>query len=240
MVIGSSSQQPVSGRRLLVTLVGGAGTAAALGYATYYALRPFLVEANKSLLAQLIVLEVYLILIAAFRVAFGPLKNDPIALRFSSWRDIGLACAVWLATLVAVVLCYSILSPMIGGFVNAVHLVVSLGTDAKRLQSRPLSLWIVAVLRGCLVVPVFEETLFRGLLLQWLKRRVPVKGAIAIMAVLFAAMHTYPVLMPYAFAYGLATGIVRESTGSTFNPLIMHVLNNVLLLCVGLSIFTAR
>jgi membrane protease YdiL (CAAX protease family) len=237
MAIGVSSQQPVSGRRLLIALGGGAGAAAVLGFATYYALRPLFAEANKGLLAQLIVLEVYLILIAAFRVAFGPLKNDPIALRFSSWRDIGVACTVWLATLLAVVLCYTIISPMIGGFENAVRLVVSLGTDAKRLQSQPLSSWIVAVLRGCLVVPVFEETFFRGLLLQWLKRYVPVYGAIAMMAALFAAMHAYPVLMPYAFVYGLATGIVRERTGSTFNPLVMHVLNNVLLLCVGLSIF---
>ncbi len=229
--------QPVGGRRLLVALGGGAGTAAVLGYAIYYALRPLFAEVNKGLLAQLIVLGVYLILIAAFRVAFGHLRGDPIALRFSSWRDIGLACTVWLATLVVVVLCYLVISPAIGGFMNTVRLVISIGTDAKRLQSQPLSSWGVAVVRGCFVVPVFEEVLFRGLLLQWLKRYVPVYGAIALMAALFAVMHVYPILMLYAFVYGLATGMVRERTGSTFNPLIMHVLNNVVLLCVGLSIF---
>jgi len=57
--------QPVSGRRLLIALGGGAGTAAALG-ATYCALRPLSAEPNKGLLAQLIMLEVYLVLIAAF------------------------------------------------------------------------------------------------------------------------------------------------------------------------------
>lgn len=62
-------------------------------------------------------------------------------------------------------------------------------------------------------------------------------GSIGIMAALFAVMHAYPVLMPCAYVYGLAAGFVRERTGSTFNPLLMQVLNSVLLLCIGLSIF---
>jgi membrane protease YdiL (CAAX protease family) len=49
-------------------------------------------------------------------------------------------------------------------------------------------------------------------------------------------MHGYPILILYAFVYGLATGLVRERTGSTFNPLAMHMLNNVLMLSVGLTI----
>ncbi len=120
---------------------------------------------------------------------------------------------------------------------HTMRLVIGAGTDAKRLHGQPPSSWCIAVVRGCFVVPVFEEVLFRGLILQWLKRHMPVYAAIAVMATLFAAMHMYPVLMLYAFVYGVAAGMVREKTSSTFNPLIMHVLNNVVLLCVGLSIF---
>jgi membrane protease YdiL (CAAX protease family) len=227
----------VGGRRLLAALIAGGAAATLLGLAAYYSLRPLFSGAGKSLLTQLIVLEVYLILIAGFRVAFGPLQGMPVALRFSSWRDVGLACAVWLITLAALTLCYWVISPVTGGFMNTIRLLINLGTDAKRLQGQPLSSWIVAVVRGCLVAPVFEEVLFRGLLLQWLKRHMSVYGAIAIAAALFAVMHVYPVLMLYAFVYGLATGLVRERTGSTFNPLIMHTLNNVLLLSIGLAIF---
>jgi len=36
---------------------------------------------------------------------------------------------VWLGTPVAVVLCYLIISPAIGGLMNALRLVISLGTD---------------------------------------------------------------------------------------------------------------
>jgi membrane protease YdiL (CAAX protease family) len=228
---------PVSGRRLLAAVLGGGATAAILGSATYYALRPLFSGAHEGLYSQLIVLEVYLILMVGFRVAFGRLRDKPVALQFTSLRDIGLACAVWLSTLAVLVLCYWMISPIAGGFMSGVRLLASVGTDAKRLQGQAYSAWGVAVIRGCLVVPVFEEVLFRGLLLQWLKRYMPVYGAIAIMAALFAAMHIYPVLMLYAFVYGVATGLVREWTGSTFNPLIMHILNNVLLLSVGLVMF---
>jgi hypothetical protein len=62
------------------------------------------------------------------------LKENPIARWFSSWRDVGLACVVWLGTPVAVVLCYLIISPAIGGLMNALRLVISLGTDATRLE----------------------------------------------------------------------------------------------------------
>jgi membrane protease YdiL (CAAX protease family) len=153
---------PISGLRLLAAILGGAATAAILGFATWYALRPLFSGASSGLLTQLIVLEVYLILIGAFRAAFGPLQKNPIALRFTSWRDIGLASAVWLITLALLALCYSILSPLTGGFMTSVRLLISLGTDASRLQGQPPSSWIIAAIRGCLVVPIFEEVLFRG------------------------------------------------------------------------------
>jgi hypothetical protein len=59
---------PVSGRSLLTAVLGGGAAAAVLGSATYYALRPLFSGADKSLLAHLIVLEVYLILIVGLPV----------------------------------------------------------------------------------------------------------------------------------------------------------------------------
>jgi hypothetical protein len=208
--VTEGSRQQVSGRRLLAALGSGAGSAAALGTVTYFALHSILPGLNQGLLTQLIVLEVYLILIAALRIAFGPLQGDPVALRFSSWRDVGLACIAWLLVIGLVALGYLMISPLTGGFMNAVRSVVSVGTDAKHLQGQPLSQWYVAIIRGCLVVPIFEETLFRGLFLQWLKRYMRSYAAVAVMALLFAAMHVYPVLMLYAFVYGLVAGALRE------------------------------
>jgi membrane protease YdiL (CAAX protease family) len=106
-------------------------------------------------------------------------------------------------------------------------------TDAKRLQSQSSSAWVIAILRGCLLVPIFEEVFFRGLLLSWLNRHMRFVPALLVQAALFAAMHVYPVVLPYAFLFGIATGYVRRATGSTFNTVLMHVINNVVLLILG-------
>jgi hypothetical protein len=56
-----------------------------------------------------------------------------------------------------------------------VHLLaqlIAVATDAKRLQGQSSSAWVIAILRGCLLVPIFEEVFFRGLLLSWLNRHM--------------------------------------------------------------------
>jgi membrane protease YdiL (CAAX protease family) len=57
------------------------------------------------------------------------------------------------------------------------------------------------------------------------------------MAALFALMHGSLVVAPYVFIFAVVAGYVRVRTGSTFNTIIMHLLNNVMLLYVGLRIF---
>jgi membrane protease YdiL (CAAX protease family) len=60
--------------------------------------------------------------------------------------------------------------------------------------------------------------------------------ALLIQAVLFAAMHVYPFALPYTFLFGIATGYVRRTTGSTVNTILMHVMNNLTLLWLGLIV----
>jgi hypothetical protein len=121
-----------------------------------------------------------------------------------------------------------------------VHLAeqfAAVATDAKRLQGQSSAAWVIAILRGCLLVPIFEEVFFRGLLLTWLNRHMRFAFALLVQALLFAAMHVYPTLMPYTFLFAVASGYVRRRTGSTVNSVLMHVLNNIVLLVVGLHFF---
>ena len=97
----------------------------------------------------------------------------------------------------------------------------------------PLTVWVVAIARGCLIVPLFEELLFRGLLLSWLGKYFSSSRAIIASAVLFAVMHGYPVVFPFAFIYGLLAGWIRLRTGSTLNMFFLHAFNNVLFLCLA-------
>jgi membrane protease YdiL (CAAX protease family) len=118
--------------------------------------------------------------------------------------------------------------------------ITAFATDAKRLQGQPKPAWIIAIVRGCLIVPIFEEVFFRGVLLSWLRSHLNVHGAIFAMSALFALMHGSLVVAPYVFIFAVAAGYVRTRTGSTFNTIIMHSLNNVMLLYVGLRIFTGH
>jgi hypothetical protein len=41
--------------------------------------------------------------------------------------------------------------------------------------------WAIAIARGCVLVPLFEERLFRGALLEWLRRYFSNRLAIVIL-----------------------------------------------------------
>jgi membrane protease YdiL (CAAX protease family) len=231
---GTASRTPVHGRRLLATIGVGAAASAVVGTAISYGLRWTLPSLNAAVTTQIIVAAVYSTLLAALVLFFGPLQRPPLGLRFISVKELGLAVPAWIGIIGASLVVYFLLTPITGGIVPALRQMLSVATDAKRLDGQPESAWIVAIARGCLIAPLFEELFFRGLLLSWLGKHFSPPRAVIVSAALFAAMHGYPIVLPYAFLFGVVSGWIRERTGSTLNTVFLHVLNNVLLLCLGL------
>jgi len=180
---------------------------------------------------------VYATLVAVLCYAFRPPSRPPIALYFTGVKDLVLAIGATIVLIAACALEYALLGCFFGGFAHLLAQLAAVATDAKRLQGQSSSAWTIAILRGCLLVPIFEEVFFRGLLLSWLNRHIRFILALLVQAALFAAMHVNPVVFPYAFLAGIATGYVRRATGSTFNTVLMHVTNNVVLLTLGLHLF---
>jgi membrane protease YdiL (CAAX protease family) len=223
----------VGGRRLLTTIAGGITASVVIGAATWYGLH-WLVPSNSALTTQIVVAEVYSSLIVAFVLSFGPLQCPPLGLRFTSATDLGLAFLAWVSVMGSALVIYLLLKPIAGGIFGAARQVLTLATDAKRLDGQPVSAWVVAIARGCLIVPLFEELFFRSLVLTWLRKRFSTPLAIIASAALFAAMHGYPIVLPFAFLFGLFAGWIRVRTGSALNTVFMHVLNNMLFLCLGL------
>jgi len=220
-------------KRSVITLVLTAAASVLIGAGTYFGLYA-LAGASLPLVQQIIVLEVYAILTIALLAACRPVRRPPLALTWTSHRDVWLALVVWLAVVASSSLVYVLLQPLFGTLLDALRQVLAIATDARRLQGEAATVWAIAIFRGCILVPLFEELLFRGWLLQWLSGRMSSAMAVTISAALFAAMHTYPVVMPYAFVFGWSMGWVRRKTGSIVNPWIMHSLNNVLFLGLGL------
>jgi membrane protease YdiL (CAAX protease family) len=233
-------EQLVGGKKLLVTFGCSVLCATVVGTVGYFVLHATLRNAWGTTVSQIVTLQVYMVLLITLCVQFRPVTEPPVALRPSGSQHAIASVGIWMATVAAIVLFYFCLRSIFGSVSQVATEITAFATDAKRLQGQPTPAWIIAIVRGCLVVPIFEEVFFRGVLLSWLRSRLNVHGAIFTMSALFALMHGSLVVAPYVFIFAIAAGYVRVRTGSTFNTIIMHSLNNLMLLYVGLRIFTGH
>jgi membrane protease YdiL (CAAX protease family) len=230
-------EHSVAGKKLLIAFASSLLAAAIVGTAGYFVFHAVLGDAWATTVAQIVTLQVYMVLLITVCVQFRPVTQSPIALRPSGTQHLIASVGIWLGTVAAILLFYFCLGSIVGNISQVTREITAFATDAKRLQGQPIPAWIIAVVRGCLVVPIFEEVFFRGVMLSWLRSHLNVHGAIFAMSALFALMHGSLVVAPYVFIFAIVAGYVRVRTGSTFNTIIMDSLNNLLLLYVGLRIF---
>lgn len=87
--------------------------------------------------------------------------------------------------------------------------------------------FIIYFVNTALVAPILEEILFRGIILQSL-RKYGNFIAIFISSLLFGILHENFVQTPFAFVVGLALGIAVIETGSVITSIIMHFVINSL------------
>jgi membrane protease YdiL (CAAX protease family) len=237
---GDKVEELVGGKKLLIALGVSVLAAAAVGTVGYFVFHAVLGNAWETTVSQIVTLQVYMVLLITLCIRFRPVTQPPIALRPSGTRHAIASVGIWIATIAAIVLFYFSLGSIFGSVSQVAKQITAFATDAKRLQGQPTPAWIIAIARGCLIVPIFEEVFFRGVLLSWLRKHLNVPGAIFVMAALFALMHGSLVVAPYVFIFAVVAGYVQIRTGSTFNAIIMHSLNNLMLLYVGLRIFNGH
>lgn len=95
---------------------------------------------------------------------------------------------------------------------------------------------ILAFLVVSLIAPFVEETLFRGVLYQWLRGWAGSPFSIVLSALIFGALHFTPLLLPVLFMMGCLLAIVFQITKSLYVSMLLHSLNNtvtVLALLLG-------
>jgi membrane protease YdiL (CAAX protease family) len=92
----------------------------------------------------------------------------------------------------------------------------------------PLGLIVAVVAVG--IAPAFgEEMLFRGFVFNVVKKRWGLVAGVLISGVAFAVGHTYALGLVPVFLVGAAFALAYHRTGSLWVPVIMHALNNSLL-----------
>jgi membrane protease YdiL (CAAX protease family) len=79
-----------------------------------------------------------------------------------------------------------------------------------------------------LLVPVIEELLFRGVLLQAFAKHIPFAWANVAQAMLFALAHENLRLFPFYTAFGVLCGLLARRSGGLLPPVAVHLGNNLI------------
>lgn len=103
---------------------------------------------------------------------------------------------------------------------------VQLGTPDLTIKNNVIYNFIF-IINACIVAPIVEETLFRGIFTQALLR-YDARFAVFASAMLFSMMHLNLVQGIPTFLLGLVLGYVFVKTKSVASCIILHLLNNLL------------
>ena len=233
-----SPAPPRMGRQLLICLAAGVGAAATAGFATASALDA-VASVDPSATAAVIIAEVYLCVALALLAVFGRSRHGrdrALALRRPSLRALARGAAVWLTAWLAAGVLYVAAGAIGFPAATAVDVLLGVGADGGRLAGASTVLVGLILLRVCVLVPLAEELLFRGALYSWLRHRLSPGWTIAITSIGFGLMHQIPAFIPLAVIVGIAAGWIRETTGSTVVPIVMHAVQNVVVVVVSLVV----
>lgn len=80
----------------------------------------------------------------------------------------------------------------------------------------------------CILAPIYEELLFRGILLRRFTLRWSPQKSIIISSIIFGIIHLNPINMVFAFALGCVLGYAYLKTKNIFIPMILHSFGNFL------------
>ena len=96
----------------------------------------------------------------------------------------------------------------------------------------PFAVLIVAV-----IAPLYEEIIFRGIILTSVEKHIGFIGANIIQATLFSLMHMNMQLFLFYFVFGLITGYVAKQSRGLLAGFIFHFVNNFIVL-VSINVLT--
>ncbi len=151
------------------------------------------------------------------RVKFSSLKPSVSKKNFAFYTAVGL------------------ISIPLGYFVSAITISIlkslNLPLSQAAVPSGTANI-VIFLIAHVVFAPIFEEIIFRTLILERLRRYGDV-FAIVTSAILFSLLHSSFQAFPYTFVSGLILGFVAVKTGSALCPLIIHAINN-LISCISM------
>ncbi|EEM15001.1 CPBP family intramembrane metalloprotease [Bacillus pseudomycoides] len=107
--------------------------------------------------------------------------------------------------------------------------------DATAQQASALNLdvlkqyRILLIIGSAIFIPIFEEIIFRGIILRFFSERFPFWIAAIGTSLIFGVAHTYSLgVMLITFLMGLLMAILCKRTNSILPAMLFHIMNNTL------------
>ncbi|MFI5028653.1 MAG: CPBP family intramembrane glutamic endopeptidase [Solirubrobacterales bacterium] len=113
-------------------------------------------------------------------------------------------------------------------FVIAVAYVALFGAPKQQDIAEKLGPVAVQVVLIAVIVPICEETCFRGMVFAGLRERMPRIGAALLSGLIFGALHATTGIsaVPPLIVLGVLLALLYEKTGSIVPCILLHMLNN--------------
>ena len=103
---------------------------------------------------------------------------------------------------------------------------VILGAEQDTIAVMQEHGFFVAVLLVAVVVPIYEEIIFRGAILGSVEKYIGFKGANVFQAMLFALVHDDMALFPFFFIFALVVGYWVKRSGGLLTGIFFHAIHN--------------
>lgn len=87
-----------------------------------------------------------------------------------------------------------------------------------------------------IIVPIFEELMFRGLIFNEMRRAMPPWLALVLSGVVFGVAHMNPIQIMYTIPMGILLAVLYYRTGSLWTPILVHIAWNICSVLFGLVI----
>lgn len=117
------------------------------------------------------------------------------------------------------------LSLLYGWLTSKLHLSEYFTNDVQQhFYSVPLWQQLIVL---CMLTPVCEELLFRGLVFGSMRRKISGWKAAVFTSVLFSVLHGSPIQMLYAFPMGLVLQVFLHMEGGLEAPILLHICANL-------------
>ena len=119
------------------------------------------------------------------------------------------------------------------GIMSLVGIERLLPEDAEMLSEFVSGNFLLSLVAIGLIIPLFEEVLFRGLILNELRKAMRIWPALLLQALIFAAFHLNLLQFIYTLPAGILLGLLYVRWGSLWAPIVVHIAWNSLVVCMN-------